>query len=117
MSDRDICFVSEREARKYFEKNGFYEYQSAFAKDGVLANYQKKYRGEQGVKYYIEAELWRMFRHDDYHCVVEFSGQFYKKGTHDAVNMTFLGWRLKDVEAWADSMLEKGLLEPYSTED
>ena len=44
---------------------------------------------------------------------VEFEGQYYKKGNHNAMNITFIDWKLEEVEEWLDKMFEAGMLEHY----
>lgn len=47
----------------------------------------------------------------------ELSGQYYFKGTHDAVNMTFIGMEIKEVEERLNEMLKKDIIEPYDLDE
>lgn len=113
---KDVYYITLEDAERALGEDGFIKFHNMFASEGSVGSFQKKYRSGDGVKYFINAELWYNHIGNAGGYSVEYSGQFYKKGTHDAVNMTFIGWGLKDIEKWLDEMFDKGLLESYSTE-
>ena len=96
--------------------NGFTRYNpSPFSPEAVYC-FQKCYRDENGIrKYFIDVTKYDFSFTDrvteDY--VYEISGQYYQKGTHDAINMTFIGWELEDVESFLESLLAAGFIEKY----
>lgn len=110
-------FKNLDEIRNYFTAFGFKEFAppSLRSYDGVATMFQKKYYDDKGVKYFIDIKIWDWTYTDripeDYH--VEFEGQYYKKGNHNAVNMTFIDWKLEEVEEWIENLFNNGFLEHY----
>lgn len=105
----------------YFLNKGFTRFErTRFQSSGVAYNFQKKYLDEFGnKKYFIDIAKydWTWTDKIDWDYSYEISGQFYKRGTHDAVNMEFISWELEDVEIFLDEMLSLGLIEPYEIGD
>lgn len=112
-----FSFKTLNEAKKYLETLGFKEYpRNTFSPAGVTAFFQKKFLNKNNsVKYFIDANIWDWSMNDKvpYNYSIEFYGQFYKAGTHEAVNMTFIAWSYEEIVEWLDSLFDNGLIEDY----
>ena len=110
-------FKNMKDIRNYFTDRGFKEFNPPNLRsyDGVATMFQKKYIDEIGVKYFIDIKIWDWTYTDRVpeNYSVEFEGQYYKKGNHNAMNITFIDWKLEEVEEWLDKMFEAGMLEHY----
>lgn len=110
-------YDSIEEVREKFIALGFTEFDPPHftTYDGVTTMFQKKYVDEHGVRYFIDAKVWDWSWtnkvSENFH--VEFEGQYYQAGTHDAVNFTFIDWELEAVEEWINKLFELEMLEHY----
>lgn len=108
-------FNTVEEADKYFADLGFKKYNSY--KSDVVCEYQKKFcDDDNNVKYFVNASLWDFKELKDkfgFNYSAEFDGQFYKKGDHDAFNITFIYWNYEKVVEFIENMFNVGLLENY----
>ena len=99
----------------YLLDKGFKEYKPTMF-DRCDKCYQKCYRDMNGAKkYFIEVKHYSI-THPHTGADLggyEISTQLYRKGTHNAVNMTFLHDDLDEVVSMIETMFESGLLEPY----
>lgn len=105
------------EIRKFFTDKGFKEFTPPDFRsyDGVTTMFQKRYDDDLGKKYFIDVKIWDWtgtYKIPENYSV-EFEGQYYQKDTHNAVNFTFIDWKLEDVESWLDKLFEVGLIEHY----
>ena len=83
--------------------------------DNCTKIWQKRYRDKNGIKYYLEVRYYDLVHPTTKEDLsgYEVSGQFYLKGNHKAVNMTFLDSTISEVEEVIDKMFETGQLEYY----
>lgn len=112
-----VRFDELEKAKEYLLAVGFHEFQPPkFSRyDSVAACFQKKYIDNNGIRYFVDANVWDFtwaYQVPDRY-VVEFSGQFYSKLEHEAVNMEFIGWELCKVEDFINSLFDAGLLDYY----
>ena len=77
--------------------------------------YQKKYKDGRGIKYFLEVKHYTLI-----HPITkedlsgyEVSGQFYLKGSHEAVNMEFLDSSIEKAEEFVNTLFDNNLLEYY----
>jgi hypothetical protein len=100
---------------RYLLEKGFKQYKP-LQFDTCNKCYQKCYRGFDGSKkYFIDVEYYDLthpYTHEQLGGY-EISTQLYRKGTHDAINMTFLNDDLDDAINTIETMFASGLLEPY----
>ena len=98
---------------------GFAKYDvPSYEPSSVDACYQKRYKDGKNTKYFLDVKHWDI-KHPDTNADLggyEINGQFYLKGTHNAINMTFLTPDLDEAENFINSLFDKGLLENYDTE-
>ena len=94
---------------------GFAEYQpSEF--DSCNKCYQKRYRDKEGhTAFFLDVKHYELVHPTTKEDMSgdEVSGQFYLKGNHNAVNMSFLDSTVDEVEQFITSLFEAGLLENY----
>jgi len=92
-----------------------------FDSDGVETRFQKCFVDELGKKYFIDIVKWQPMELNNgnrYGATYEYETQFYKKGTHDAVNIEFIcSWSIEDVEDYLEKLFETGLFEHYELWD
>ncbi len=112
-------FNTLNEAKDYLISHGFKEYHDYLASPGVAASFQKRYDDELGKKYFINVDVWDWTYTNKIpeNYVIEFNGQYYQKGTHSAVNFTFINWKLEQIENWLDSLFDNHLIEHYELWD
>lgn len=89
-----------------------------FDNEGVIQCFQKRFRDEKGIKYFITVNKWEPFTHphtgETFESSYEASTQLYRKDAHDAINMLFLSsWDIDDVEAYLESIFQTGLFDYY----
>lgn len=111
-----IEFNNIEEVRKYCESNGFKEYNpTEFSKAQYC--FQKCYKDDIGKKYFIDINVYdfSFTSRISQNFLLEFEGQYYQAGTHDALNITFLSWELDQCEKFIDDLFDKGVLEHYET--
>lgn len=117
----DIGFKDFKSVKKYLETIGFTEYPkpklSEF--DSAYSFFQKKYYDNNGVKYFIDVQVfdWRWTNRVKDNFSVEYSSQLYQKGTHDAFNITFIGWNLQQVEDHINLLFKNDIVEYYEERD
>lgn len=107
-------FNTIEEADKYFADLGFKKYSSL--KPDIVCEYSKRFYDGNSVKYFVHTKLWDFSDIRDkfgFGYSAEYNGQFYKKGNHEAFNITFIGWNYKSVVEFIESMFTSGLLENY----
>lgn len=99
----------------YLLQKGFKKYEpSEF--DGCDRCYQKCYRSFDGTKrYFINVKYYDLVHPYTHEQIggYEISTQLYRKGSHNAINMTFLNDDLNDAINTIETMFTYGLLEPY----
>lgn len=99
---------------------GFHKYNpTPYDNESVCCNFQKRYDDEIGKKYFIDVKIWDWTRFDRIpeKYSMEFNGQYYQKGTHNAVNFTFIDWTLDEVEKWIEDLFQVGFIEHYEEWD
>lgn len=110
-------FNTLAEVKEFSLNNGFKEFTPPSLRSyiGVTTMFQKCYHDEKGKKYFINIKVWDWTYTDkvDENFTIEFEGQYYQKGTHNAVNFTFIDWTLTEVETWLDGLFAAGFLEHY----
>ena len=99
---------------KELEEKGFISYKPS-SYERCEKCWQKCYRDKKGKKYFIDVKYWKLIHpttQDDL-SGYEVSGQYYLKGNHNAVNMSFLDSSITEVEQFIDKLFELDLLEYY----
>ena len=108
-----IKYNSIIDIKKIYIPMGFRYYKNPFASESVVASFWKKYEDSKGIKYYIKMNVFDCSNANssakEYQ--IEFCGQYYQKGTHNAMDITFIDWEFEQVENWLNEMFEKGLIE------
>lgn len=105
------------EIKNYLLPLGFKEFEPPKFRsyEGITTMFQKRYDDEIGKKYFIDAKIWDYTKYpqipEKFH--IEYEGQYYQKGTHDAVNFNFIDWTLDQVEEFIDNLFELGVIEHY----
>ena len=99
---------------------GFVEYKkSPIHSECIDHVYQKCYRGPNGEKrYFIDVNHWNFhhpYTHEDWSSY-EITTQLYLKGTHNAVNLTFISGDLDEAENLIEKLFENELVEDYEYE-
>lgn len=117
----DIGFKDFKSVKKYLETIGFKEYPKPKLSDfdNAYSFFQKKYYDNNGVKYFIDVQVfdWRWTNIVKDNFSVEYSSQLYQKGTHDAFNITFIGWNLQQVEDHINLLFKNDIVEYYEERD
>lgn len=108
------------EIRELLLSNGFHEYKpTPFDNESIRTCFQKRYDDEIGKKYFLDCKVWDWTWNNQipekYH--PEFCGQMYQKGTHDAIDYTFISWDLDQAEKFLEDWFQSGLLEHYEIWD
>ena len=104
------------EIRNEFIPLGFHEYKPTQFDPYVITCFQKRYDDNIGKKYFLDIKVHDFTFADipeQYHPAI--SCQLYQKYTHDAVNLDFIDWDLRQVENFVNAMFASGLLEHYET--
>ena len=115
-------FETFEEVKKYLEDRGFQQYTPPdFSHyNNCDATFQKRYDDDIGKKYFIDVLVWNWkpfhSRPDLKESLGNYSisceGQYYQKGTHEAINMEF-GCEIEEVEKFLDNLFELNVLEHY----
>ena len=117
----NYTFNTLDEVVNYFTDKGFRQFNPPnFASYyNVVTMLQKKYVDEKGIRYFIDIKVWdwRDCERVKENYSVEFEGQYYQKDTHNAVNFTFIDWKLEEVESWLDKLFDANLIEHYEQFD
>ena len=96
--------------------NGFKEYsRSPIDSEAIDHVYQKSYRDERGKKYFLEVKHWKLVHpitNEDL-SGYEVSGQFYLKGNHNAVNISFINSDVDEAEEFIEKLFDNNMLEYY----
>ena len=97
---------------------GFTEYKPTIFDRSADKFYQKRYRDGKNTKYFIDVTHYTIIHPTTKEDIggYEVSGQYYLKGSHDAINMTFISSTVTEVEEFIDKLFEMGLLENYEEE-
>ena len=106
-----------------FTDRGYKQYRpTQFHSRWVSCCWQKRFDDERGKKYFIDINEYdnaemklRMSRPEDApDYSYEYEMQMYAKGTHDAVNLTFLSsWTLDRVEEFVEKLWATGEFDYY----
>lgn len=112
-------FFSLENVHNYLIMNGFSKYLNSPYDNNVAALYQKCYKDQYGKKYFIDAKVYDFSFTDKIleNYTIEFSGQYYQRDTHNAVNFTFIDWELPEIEEWLDKLFATRILEHYEKWD
>lgn len=83
--------------------------------------YQKRFDDETGKKYFITVKRWDFSKFPNARGLkpsLEYETQLYKKGSHDAVNLSFFdSWNVEDVEEHVEWMFSSGRFDYYEEWD
>lgn len=104
------------EIRNYLIPLGFHEYKpTQFDKNYVVTCFQKRYDNEVGKKYFIDAKVIDFTFTDKvpmkFH--LSYSCQLYQKDTHEAFNIEFIDWGIKEIEEFINKMFDNNMLDYY----
>lgn len=98
-------------------EKGYREYpKGAFAPYGVVRFFQKRFDDDIGIKYFINVNEWDIGfpNSDGIMNGYEYEVQLYRKGTHDAIDLTFHSeWDIDEVEKYVDELFSNGKFDYY----
>ena len=113
-------FNKDCQSDEYFLSRGYRRYgKSQFDPECVECLLQKRFDDDKGKKYFITVKKWNWEKYKDKLgntplATYEYNTQFYKKDTHDAVDVDWhSSWNLEDVEKMAEDLWKTGWFEHY----